>query len=167
MRALRTGRNDLPMKTKTTMASTTGLMAMARRLRTSGATQFVPLLLLLAPPVAVQAQDYSYTTGNGQVTITGFAGPGGAVAIPSTIDGLPVTTIGSGAFYGISSLTGVTIPDSVTGIGNYAFSGCTSLTRVTIGNGVTALEEGVFNRCTRLAGVIIPNSVTNLGSGAF
>ena len=35
-----------------------------------------------------------YTTNNGTVTITRYTGPGGAVAIPGTINGLPVSTIG-------------------------------------------------------------------------
>ena len=50
-------------------------------------------LLLLALPAVVQAQ-YTYTTNNGAITITGYTGPGGAVTIPSMTNGLPVTSIG-------------------------------------------------------------------------
>ena len=35
------------------------------------------------------------TTNNGTITITGYTGPGGAVTIPGTINGLPVTSIGA------------------------------------------------------------------------
>ena len=59
----------------------------------------------------------TYTTNNGTITITGYTGPGGAVTIPSTINGLPVTSIGNYAFSNCTSLTSVTIPDSVTSIG--------------------------------------------------
>jgi len=47
-------------------------------------------------PAAVQAQ-FTYTTNNGTITITGYAGSGGvgAVTIPGTINGLPVTSIGN------------------------------------------------------------------------
>ena len=63
--------------------------------------------------------------------------PTGALAIPSTIGGKPVTSI-SGAF-GCSGLTSVTIPDGVTSIGSDAFSGCSGLMSVTIPNSVRSI----------------------------
>ena len=77
------------------------------------------LSLLLALPAALQAQ-FTYTTNNGTITITGypFPGPKGALTIPSTITGLPVTSIGSGALASCDSLTSVVIPDSVSSIGS-------------------------------------------------
>ncbi|MFR6424693.1 MAG: leucine-rich repeat domain-containing protein [Oscillospiraceae bacterium] len=55
-----------------------------------------------------------------------------------------------------TSLTSVTIPDSVTSIGEYAFSGCTSLTSVTIPDSVTSIGECAFYECTSLTSVTIP-----------
>ncbi len=48
----------------------------------------------------------------------------GHVVIPAEINGKPVTAIGEGAFSGWTSLTSVTIPDSVTEIEWNAFYGC-------------------------------------------
>jgi hypothetical protein len=75
---------------------------------------------LLTLPAVVQAQ-FTYTNINGTITITGYTGPGGAVTIPSTINGLPVTGIGSYPFSGCASLASVTMPASVTCMDKTAF----------------------------------------------
>ena len=71
-----------------------------------------------------QGQDYSYITNNGTITITDYAGTGGNVVIPSTINSLPVVSIDDGMFAYNSSLVSVTIPNSVTNIGAYTFFNC-------------------------------------------
>ena len=85
-----------------------------------------------------------------------------SVTIPDS-----VTTIGEGAFRGCDSLASVTIPDNVTTIGGYAFDGCNSLTSVTIPDSVTTIGEWAFCCCNSLTSVTIPNSVTTIGGGAF
>ena len=54
--------------------------------------------------------------------------PTGALSIPATLGGKPVTSIGEYAFYDCIGLKSVTIPDSVTSIGDYAFCYCSGLT---------------------------------------
>ena len=54
----------------------------------------------------------------------------GAITIPSSLGGCPVTRIEDLAFMSCYGLTSVTIPDSVTSIGNYAFSNCRGLTDI-------------------------------------
>jgi len=101
------------------------------------------------------------------ITITGYTGPGGAVTIPPTLDGLLVTSIGSNAFLSVSStLTSVSLPYSLTSIGDNAFNACGSLTNLTIPNGVTSIGGSAFTG-SGLISITIPNSVTNLGAGAF
>ncbi len=121
---------------------------------------------LLTLPAFVQAQDYIYETNNGAITIIGYTGSGGDVTIPATINGLPVTAIGNGAFNG-SALTSVTIPDSVTSIGNDTFSWCEYLSSVSIPNSVTKIGNDLFYRCLSLKNVIIPSSVVGIGTNAF
>ena len=48
-----------------------------------------------------------------------------------------------------------------------AFSGCSSLTSVTIGNSVTTIGWVAFLGCSSLTSVTIPDSVTNIGDHAF
>ena len=74
---------------------------------------------------ATNTFDFNLTTG----TITKYNGTDTVVVIPSKINGVTVTTIGTDAFLGLN-ITSVTIPDSVTEIGANAFAGCTNLTSV-------------------------------------
>ena len=68
---------------------------------------------------------FNPTTG----TITKYAESDTVVVIPSKINGVTVTTIGTDAFLGLN-ITSVTIPASVTEIGSNAFADCTNLTSV-------------------------------------
>ncbi|MBL9171037.1 MAG: leucine-rich repeat protein [Verrucomicrobiales bacterium] len=125
------------------------------------------LPLVLALSASAQPADYVYTAVDGKVTITGYFGNGRVATIPSTIDGLPVTAIGSLAFFHRSSLTNVTIPDSVTSIGSYAFARCTLLESITIPDNLTNIGDAAFADCTTLASIRIPSSVTMIGVGVF
>ena len=88
-------------------------------------------------------------------------------SVKQVIIGDGVTTIGSSAFSGCSSLTSVTIGNSVTEIGIGAFKGCISLTSVTIPNSVTTIKGEAFSGCSSLTSVTIPNSVRTIGAKAF
>ena len=52
-------------------------------------------------------------------------------------------------------------------IGSYAFSHCTSLTSITIPNSVTSIGHEAFSHCTSLTSITIPDSVTSIGFAAF
>ncbi len=78
-----------------------------------------------------------------------------------------VTNIGNCAFYNCSSLTSITIPNSVTSIEDIAFRYCSALTSVIIGSGVTSIGYLAFANCSGLTSITIPNSVTSIGDYAF
>ena len=128
---------------------------------------FCAACLILPLSVRLFAQDFTYTTNNDTITITGYTGPGGMVTIPEVIDDLPVTSIGDGAFYAFSGLTNLAIPNSVTNIGNWAFYGCTSLTNPALPNSVIRIGDSAFRSCFSLTSLTISNSVTSIGSYAF
>src|SRR5437867_3611557 len=142
-------------------------------IRCLGASCALQALVLVGE---LQAQDFTYTNTNGTITITGYTGPGGDVAIPAAIDGLPVTGIGDSAFYGLTNLTGITIPDSVTNLGDAAFAACVNLAHLAIGKGITAIKGGyeqgydkatwgTFMWCSSLTRLAIPDNVTKIGDG--
>ena len=124
------------------------------------------LLFWLALPAVSQAQ-FTYTINNGTITITGYTGTSAVVSIPASLDSLPVTSIGDRAFMSFTSLTGVTIPNTVSSIGPYAFANCYSLSGVTIPNSVTSLGDGAFEVCTSLTNFTVPSSVTTIPANLF
>ena len=99
--------------------------------------------------------------------ITGYRGADTDIRIPETINGVKVAAIGDWAFRDGTSLTSITIPDSVTSIGEYAFYGCSSLKSVVIPDSVTSIGYFAFDGCKSLTSIVIPNSVTSIGYGAF
>ena len=107
------------------------------------------------------------TTLPNSVTSIGSSAFSGCTSLASITIPNSVTSIGSSAFSGCTSLTSITIPNSVTSIGDYAFVYCSSLTSVTLGNSVTSIGEGAFQGCSSLTSITLPNSVTIIGEYAF
>lgn len=105
-------------------------------------------------------------TTDGAGTITGYnvASCGTDVVIPSSIDGVTITTIGRQAFYK-AGITSVIIPNTVTEIKSMAFYS-NNLTSLIIPESVTTISNQVFAK-NSLEMISIPDSVTSLGYGVF
>jgi hypothetical protein len=119
---------------------------------------------------------FTYTTNadnTNTITITGFnqsPPPVNSVTIPSTINGLTVTSIGDNAFLYCGSLTNVTIPGTVTSIGACAFFSCFNMTTITIPSSVTNIGDWAFSSCipeTNLTSVYFTGNAPSAGSGVF
>ena len=141
------------------------------KLRVLSAFLAVAMLLTLLPAAAFAApapeSDFEYSVDNGTAAITKYKGAGGAVEIPATLGGSPVTGIGMHAFAEYTSLKSVSMPESMTWIGNGAFAGCTGLESVALPAGLKSIGENVFYSCTSLTSVVILDKVTSIGSLAF
>lgn len=119
--------------------------------------------------MAAEAADvpFRYAEKNGQITITGWLGTGGAAEIPSEINGKPVTRIGNRAFGGSVNLVSVTVPDSVAEIGEGVFEGCTGLTSAVLSDHLTEIPKAAFYGCTSLKSFSFPENVERIGENAF
>lgn len=135
------------------------------------------MLLLASFPLGVSAATSDkttadglvYTVTNGTVTIKQYKGTATEVVVPETIDGMPVTAIGDGAFAYKADLQKVTLPDSITRIQIMAFMGCEALTSINLST-LPALEKiGAYAfAATALAGTLrLPASLTTICSNAF
>jgi hypothetical protein len=119
-------------------------------------------------PVAQWWQgDFGYQTNGLAATITGYTGNCKSITIPANINGLPVTSIGTNAFYFNTNLISVTIPAGITNIGNAAFQFCISLSRVILPQGVAGIGVAAFDGCTSLTNITLPPSVSSIAAAAF
>lgn len=117
--------------------------------------------------IATTFGNYSIAYENGGVTLSNYAGDETQVNIPAQVFGVPVKKISDNAFVSKTSITSVTIPNSVTSIGNGAFGNCFNLANITVPNSVTSIGSFAFDGCTALTTVVIPNSVNSIGDDAF
>ena len=121
---------------------------------------------------------FNYTTTNGTITITAYNGPGGAVVIPGSIDGLPVTGIEGLAPAEVvtTNLTSVTIPSSVTNIAAEALYCVTAINVSSLNPVYSSLAGVLFNKSQttllewpglRSGDYAVPTGVTNIAAFAF
>lgn len=133
---------------------------------------------LLGAPSLANAM-FDYATNNGKIVITAYNGTDTDVVIPSTINGMTVTTIRTSAFYDALTVETISIPSTVTSIGSGAFSGCKNLATISVSslNTTYSSVEGVLldkSQTTllncpqgKLGSYTIPSSVTSVSNSAF
>ncbi|KAB2653079.1 MAG: leucine-rich repeat domain-containing protein, partial [Verrucomicrobia bacterium] len=127
-------------------------------------------LALLLTFTSTSKAELLFTSDATAITITGSNPQAtGVLIIPTTINNLPVTSIGDSAFAYCSGLTSMTLPNSVTSIGQKAFAECSGLTSVNIPNNVTSIGDYAFWHCTRLTrfSVDIANTTFSSNDGVL
>ncbi|MBO7169589.1 MAG: leucine-rich repeat domain-containing protein, partial [Clostridia bacterium] len=89
--------------------------------------------------------------------------------VPTTLKTVVLTggtSIGSYAFSGCTSLTSITIPDSVMSIGEDAFCGCIGLTSIRFGENskLTSIGDEAFYYCSSLTSIHFGGTKAQWGS---
>lgn len=115
-----------------------------------------------------------YTSSNGNVIKPSKTKFGDATIIKNEIingKGIitfdkDVQTISSLAFYYISNLASITIPETVTSIAERAFEG-TNISSINIPDGVIDIKPYAFKDCQKLKNVILPNKITKINNEVF
>lgn len=83
-------------------------------------------------------------------------------SIPSS-----VTSIGSSAFHGCSTLTSISLPLSLISIGESAFYGCEGLSSIDLPSTLRSISAAAFERCTNVTTITIPSSVSYIDDEVF
>jgi len=78
--------------------------------------------------------------------------------------GRNITTYG--AIKKATNLT-LTVRSGITSLNSGLFYGCSTLTRISIPETINVIETSVFENCTSLSSFTVPASVSSIGSGAF
>ena len=108
----------------------------------------------------------TYSIGDdGTVMITGYTGNETDLTIPASIEGLPVTTIGSWAFNATSNAVNITLPDTLTTIEAFAFFDATNLENIVLPDSLETIESWAFYR-SHLRSLLLPENVSEIGNWA-
>ena len=153
---------------------------LATRLRKVLTALVVMLLVAFASPVLTASTAgadstdssgyFTYTSDGTSVTVTGCTTlcVDASVSIPSTIDGLPVTSVTSGGF-GNMHIVQLTIPNSVTSF-NDVWQGSTyNITEIVFapGSKITGMRPYLFSNNRNLRSIVLPDQLKEIGLVSF
>ena len=66
------------------------------------------------------------------------------IIVPPIYEGLPVKKIG---FQNVTTITSLTLPNTIVSMGHYVFKGCSNLRKMNIPDSVTTIGQDIFNEC--------------------
>jgi hypothetical protein len=114
----------------------------------------------------VTSGDWVYTLlADGTISLERYVGEAMDIAVPETLDGLPVTVVGSYCFP-VYAADRVTLPPSITALAVDAFLFC-PVKEVVLNEGLKTIGDTAFFGCDLLAAVAVPSTVESIGLGAF
>ena len=112
-----------------------------------------------------KTKEYQYYVRDGVVEIEKYIGKKKKVTVPEKIEGKCVVSIRN-CFYR-TSVSSVTVPDSISAMNSRAFYNCKKLKKVKLSKKITTIPSGAFMGCTSLTKVSMSSSVSEIGDKAF
>jgi len=130
------------------------------------------LVVLFSTPYRATATpvtdlDFEYEIIGEEVKISKYIGTAADVEIPQEFEGKPVFLIGANAFYELTHVTNVHIPEGVSQIGESAFYGCSGLTSIKLPDSVISIGTRAFWRCSALVNIDLPDGLKRIGQMVF
>ena len=109
--------------------------------------------------------DFKCASVNDKFYLISYEGNSTTFTLPETINDESYQ-VWNYAFYGLTTITSVTIPNGPTSFGIHMFDGCTNLSSVTLPAQTPEISEYMFKGCTSLNGIDL-KSTTLIGQYAF
>ncbi|MCR5776391.1 MAG: leucine-rich repeat domain-containing protein [Lachnospiraceae bacterium] len=111
--------------------------------------------------------DFTYCLDGDNAVIKKYKGAATNLTIPDKLGGHTVTAIDDWAFFGLETLSTVSVPATVSSIKEYAFASCTSLVSIILPEELNILGQGVFQSCKSLKSVTIGKNISTIPENCF
>ncbi|MCR5113247.1 MAG: InlB B-repeat-containing protein [Acholeplasmatales bacterium] len=110
--------------------------------------------------------EFTYLSASDSYSVK-YTGTATVVVVPSIYNGKYVTAVGTSAFYSNTTVTRITLPDTIDTIGSYAFYNCNKLESVNLNSNLTAIGNSTFYNCQSLKTLYLSDDITTIGTYAF
>ncbi len=117
-------------------------------------------------PKIVTVDDVVYCVMPDYAVAIAYKGAATEVVIPEAVDGVTVTELRA-TFRNNTTITSITLPETLTNIGDYTFQGCTALATVNVPENVINIGKYAFHNCYLLSSKVVLKGVVTIGFGAF
>ena len=116
---------------------------------------------------AVLDDDTLTITGTGDMAALGYGSfPWTNSGVKKVVIESGITSVADGAFYNMSTIENVSLPDTLVTLGSGCFYNCSALSAIALPAGLETISPGAFNK-TGLTEIVVPDNVTSVGGGAF